>query len=111
MKDALQIIISKSPNAADDALDCIKAIRAKSPVVARRYEHTVQLAFNDPQAEFTPAERALIASYLSADDDTGTKPRISDEDWQRAIEIGEGSATAGIRKALNEYKEQKGNDK
>jgi hypothetical protein len=107
MKTALQIIISKSPAAASDAADCLKAIRVKSPAVQSRYENVVRVAFGDPQAEFTTDERAIIAGYLTGDDeDTGTKPhsiRLSDEDWLRAIEIGNGSATAGIRMALHAY--------
>jgi hypothetical protein len=65
----------------------------------------VRGALSDPQAEFTADERALIASYL-AGDDSPTKPRsirLSDDDWSLARQIGEGDATVGIRKALNEY--------
>jgi hypothetical protein len=106
MKDALQLIIGRSSAAMSDALDCLKAVRVKSPMVARRYEHVAGLALNDTSANWTPAERALIASYLATDDEGGTKPRnirLSDEDWQRAAQIGDGNATAGIRRALNEY--------
>jgi hypothetical protein len=110
MKDALKIIISKSPVAADDALDCLKAIRAKSPMVGRRYEHTAQLALTDPQAEWTPADRALIASYIAGDDDSDSATkmrsiRLSNEDWARAQAIGDGNAAAGIRLALREYRQ------
>lgn len=105
MKDALQIIISRSAAAADEAMDCLKAIRAKSPMVVRRYENAVGLALSDPQASFTADERALIASYL-AGDEGALKPRsvrLSDEDWAQARKIGGGDATVGIRKALKEY--------
>jgi hypothetical protein len=108
MKDALKIIISRSPAAMSDALDCLKAIRAKSPMVGRRYEHTAQLALTDPQAEWTPADRALIASYIGGDDDGATKMRsirLSDDDWTLAQQIGDGNAAAGIRMALREYRQ------
>lgn len=112
MKQALQLIVSKSPAAADEALDCLKAIRAKSPVVGRRYEHTVQIALNDPQAEWTPADRALVASYIGDDDDEGgTKQRnirLSDEDWSLAAQIGDSNAAAGIRVALRAYQQNAG---
>lgn len=108
MKQALQIIIAKSPSASDEAMDCLKAIQVRSPIVQRRYENAVRLAFADPQAEFTPEERELIAGYLANDDEGGTKQRnirLSDEDWQLAQQIGDGNAAAGIRTALRAYQQ------
>lgn len=106
MKQALQIIVTKSPAATSEAMDCLKAIRAKSPIVQRRYENTVQLAFADPQANFTLEERELIAGCLANDDEGGTKQRslrLSNEDWSLAAQIGDGNAAAGIRLALHEH--------
>lgn len=64
MIDALRIIAAKSSYAGEQAMQCIRAIQAKSPVVKDRYNRVVGLAFGDPQAEFTPEERQLIASYI-----------------------------------------------
>lgn len=64
MDDALKIIIGKSPAAMSEALTTLRAIGAKSPVVQQRYQAVVELALNDPHADFTADERALIASYL-----------------------------------------------
>lgn len=103
MRDALRLIIAKSPAAINEAMDCLRAIQVKSPIVQRRYENTARLAFSDPQAAFTPEERELIASHLAGEDEGGTKQRnirLSDEDWRLAQQIGDGNAAAGIRAAL-----------
>lgn len=109
MKDALQLIAAKSPAASQDAMDTLRAIRVKSPMVQTRYERTVEAAFRDPDAEFSEDERALIASYLSLPG--GSEPptrmrtvRLSGADWQLAQDIGDGSAAAGIRTALHAYR-------
>ncbi len=72
MDEALRIIVAKSPNAAHFALQCLQAIRAKSPLVQVRYNQTVQIALSDPKAEFTPDERAILAEGLGIGD---TDPR------------------------------------
>lgn len=64
MIDALRIIVAKSPYAGEQAMQCIRAAQVKSPVVKDRYNRVVQLAFGDSQAQFTPDERELIASYI-----------------------------------------------
>jgi hypothetical protein len=68
MPDALRTIIAGSPDAARDAMDCLRAISVKSPVLQQRYNHTVQIALSDPQAAFTPDERALLARYVDTDE-------------------------------------------
>lgn len=75
MIDALRIIAAKSPDAAPQAMQCIRAIEAKSPVVQHRYNNVVELAFGDNMAEFKPSERLLISSYVDADADTGAESR------------------------------------
>lgn len=65
MEEALKTIISKSSLAMGDAITCLRAIAAKSPVVQQRYNHVVDLALNDPSAHFTTEERAIIAEGLS----------------------------------------------
>ena len=67
MIDALRIIAAKSPYAGAQAMQCIKAVQVKSPIVKERYNRVVGLAFSDPQADFTPGERQLIADYINAD--------------------------------------------
>lgn len=64
MEEALRIIISRSADAATEAIQCMRAIQVKSPMLQQRYNRTVEIAFNDPQAQFTPDERALIAESL-----------------------------------------------
>ena len=68
MIDALRIIAARSPYAGGQAMQCIRAIQAKSPVVKDRYNRVVDMAFGDPQAEFTPEERQLIAIYIDGGD-------------------------------------------
>ena len=69
MEEALKLIISRSPNAAREAMQTIAAINAKSPMVSHRYNRTVDIALNDPQAEFSSEERALLAGNLAVFDD------------------------------------------
>jgi hypothetical protein len=76
MNDALRLIISKSPNATTEAMMTLRAISANSPVVQTRYNHTVQIAFNDYQANFTADERALISSYLEAAQTGGNRDKL-----------------------------------
>lgn len=68
MIEALKLIVAKSPNAARQALQAIAAVSNKSPVAQVRYNHCVSIALNDGQAQFTQAERALLASYLDGTD-------------------------------------------
>jgi type IV pilus biogenesis protein CpaD/CtpE len=67
MENALKLIITKSPEAMNEALKTLQAIRANSPMVQRRYNRTVEIALSDPQAEFTMADRAVLAELLTAD--------------------------------------------
>ena len=66
MIDALRIIAAKSSYAGAQAMQCIKAIQVESPIVKERYNRVVELAFSDPQAEFTPEERQLIAGFINS---------------------------------------------
>jgi len=76
MIDALRLMIARSPQASGQAIDCIKAIKAKSPVLQHRYNRAAEAAFADPNAEFAPDERELIASYI--DDEGGDGPKLLD---------------------------------
>jgi len=69
MIDALKLIVARSPQAGSMAMQCMQAVKVKSPVLQHRYNRTVETAFSDPNAEFLPAERELIASYIESDDD------------------------------------------
>lgn len=64
MIEALRIIAAKSPYAGSQAMQCIKAVQMKSPIVTERYNRVVELAFSDPQADFSPEERQLIADHI-----------------------------------------------
>lgn len=68
MSDALRMIITGSPAAARDAMDCLRAIAVRSPMVQQRYNNAVHVALGDPQAEFTAEQRAMIAEHLQIDD-------------------------------------------
>lgn len=65
MEQALKLIISKSPDAMREAIKTLQAISVKSPVVQQRYNHVVEMALNDPQAEFTADERGMLANSLA----------------------------------------------
>lgn len=73
MIDALRIIVAKSPLAASQAVQCIAAIKAKSPVLQQRYNRVVELAFSDSQADpFTSEERQLIAEHVTGEGGEGS---------------------------------------
>lgn len=87
MEEALRLIITKSPLAASQAMETIRAIHAKSPILQIRYNNTVQMALNDPQAEFTPAERALLAEFVGSPDSSTNRDfmlRVRLTDAERA---------------------------
>lgn len=63
MSDALRTIIAKSPMAGSDAIDCLRAISVKSPVVQQRYNNVLGVALSDGDAHFTPQERTLLAEF------------------------------------------------
>lgn len=64
IENALKIIVSKSPKAARDAMQCLQAIRVKSPMAQVRYNRTVEIAMSDHDANFTTEERAIIAEAV-----------------------------------------------
>lgn len=110
MIETLQLILSRSSAAQGEAMNALKAIRVKSPMVERRYERTLSTALADPAVDWTMEERALLGRYwtdgVAENDDDAVKLRtlrLSERDWKRAQEIGDGDATAGIRAALREY--------
>ncbi len=65
--DALKLMAAKSANASHEAIRAIAAIDINSPMAGRRYNHVVDIAFNDPGADFTRAERELIVDCMGAD--------------------------------------------
>lgn len=65
MEEALKLIISKSWVAVEEALYCLLAIKAQSPAAQTRYNHCVRLALSDPAAEWTAAERELLAEHIA----------------------------------------------
>ena len=73
MIDALRIIIAKSPQAAAQAVQCIAAIKARSPMLQHRYNRVAETAFSDPQAEpFTPEERLIVAEHINDEGGEGS---------------------------------------
>jgi hypothetical protein len=67
MENALRLIITRSPNASHEAMTCLRAAQINSPVVNRRYAYVLEIAFNDPEAKFSQAERAELISHLEID--------------------------------------------
>lgn len=106
MEEALRIIISKSTNATSEAIQCLAAIRAKSPVLQLRYNHCATLAFNDPEADFSRDERALIAEHLGTggDESRSYMLRIRLTDAER-IELTSLAEAAGL--SMSEYVRQR----
>lgn len=76
MIDALRLIAAKSPYAGEEAMKCIRAMQASSPVLQHRYNRVVEIAFGDPNADFTPAERQQIASHIEADNKGAAKTAV-----------------------------------
>jgi hypothetical protein len=66
MEQALKLIITKSESAMHEAMKCLQAIQVNSPMIQTRYNHVVEIALNDPTADFSQAERALLAEHLEA---------------------------------------------
>lgn len=91
MEEALRIIVAKSPGAGSQAMQCLRALGVKSPIVQERYNRVVEIAFSDPQAEFTPADRALIAEYVggqkSANKDTDLRVRVTADEKAEVQEM------------------------
>ncbi len=71
VENALRIIIAKSPAAMREAIDTFQALDAQRIAIQQQYNQVVQLALNDPQAEFTGEERAILAGNLA-----GSSPSI-----------------------------------
>jgi hypothetical protein len=76
MEDALRMIIGMSSNAAEEAMKCIQAIHAGSPVVQQRYNRVVELALADRTVEFSHEERALMAEFVNVPDGGDTRDFI-----------------------------------
>jgi hypothetical protein len=106
MEQALKLIIAKSPNAMREAITTLRALSSGSPVVQQRYNHTVDIALNDPQAEFTLEERALIADNLAATGDATRdfllRVRLTDAE---RVELETVSSDAGM--SMSEYVRRK----
>ena len=62
--EALRVIIAASPAGAGEAMVCIQAMRSKSPIIGVRFNRAVELAFSDPEAQFTTEQRAAIAQMV-----------------------------------------------
>jgi len=68
MSDALRTIIAASPDAASDAMDCLRAIAVHSPVVQQRYNRCAEIALADPQGHITAEQRAQIAEHVAIEE-------------------------------------------
>lgn len=98
MIDALKLIVARSPMAASQAMQCISAIKAKSPVVQHRYNRCVEAAFSDPNAEFSADERELIAEYVASE---GGEDRPQSKFFDVRIRVNATEKAAIQQKAAN----------
>jgi CHASE3 domain sensor protein len=64
----LQVIAGGSPAAARTAIDAQRAEQGGSPMAAARAARAARLALDDPQAQFSAAERRAIAELLDTRD-------------------------------------------
>lgn len=64
MESVLRMIVGRSETAGREAIACLRAISARSPMLQHRYNHVVELALNDTHANWTAAERAEMAEYV-----------------------------------------------
>lgn len=68
--EAIQIIIRKcSPGVEKLALETKRDFEKKSPLAAARYSHLLECVFSEG-VEFTPAEKEVLASALTQEDDS-----------------------------------------
>jgi hypothetical protein len=106
MLAALQLIIARSPNAAEEALRTLAAARNNSPVLQIRYNVLLIRAFADPNAAFSNDERALLASAIEAPetDSRDFMLRVRLTDAERA-NLESASAAAGL--SMSEFTRQK----
>lgn len=106
MDQALRIIISNSAHAAREAIGCLRAIQVGSPMVQQRYNRVVELAFSDPDATFTAAERRIIADSISAGEsnsrDFMLRIRLTEAERIELIRISDGANTS-----MSEYVRQR----
>ncbi len=107
METALKLVISRtnSSDVAQDAIACLQAIRAKSPIVQIRYQRVLQMALANND-DWTPAERAILAEPLEASESSGRDfmLRVRLTDTERA-ELQRLADEAGI--GMSEYVRRK----
>ena len=85
MDSALRIIIAASPVAAGEAFDCIRALKARSPMIGVRFNSVVKTAFSDPDATFTPEQRTAITELIdisSESRDAWFRMRITVDEYE-----------------------------
>jgi hypothetical protein len=64
MLEALRLIVARSPMAGHDAVQTLRAYHARSPILGTRYALVLEQALADPDAQFTPEERQLLADAI-----------------------------------------------
>jgi hypothetical protein len=103
---ALKLIIAKSPNAGEEAIRTLAAVRTNSPQMSVRYANLLIRAFADPKATFTPEERLVLASAASsgADDNRSytLRVRLTDEERDKLFKTAEES-----KLSISEYARKK----
>lgn len=68
MDDAIRLMAAKSLQAGREAIRLLRT-PASSPLRQSRYNRIAEWALGDGEADFTPGEKHLIASFLQADDE------------------------------------------
>lgn len=73
MQEALRIMIAKSQRAASLALHAMRVARVQPSSAGRYYTQALQAALTDPDAEYTPEEREVMADAIPDDASDGTR--------------------------------------
>ncbi len=87
MIEALRIIAAKSPAAAAEAIKTLKI-----PVKTRqiRYNFVADMAINDPEANFSAEERALIVKFIEPIDQAKSRMlppiRVTEEEYAQIVD-------------------------
>jgi len=63
--DALRLIISRSDKAAPKAIEALNFVRRRASLAQGYYNESAHLALGDASVEWTPAEREVIARFMT----------------------------------------------
>jgi hypothetical protein len=106
--EMLELIVTRSSKATNEAIVLLFAILKRSPIDPDRYGRMLQVTLADEGAQWNEAERKMLLELWEDSVDEHTTRthciRLGNAAWERAKLIGSGSATSGIQIALREYR-------